>query len=133
MGIIKRLLGICSTRKPADAGSWRHESGQVVVDLSRAPELAAPYGGLRLEAGTLPDRILVFNSGGDSYAAIFNRCTHMGRRIDPVDSRQPLRCCSISGSAYDRDGRVMAGPAKEPLKLLPMEKSGDRLYISLEE
>ena len=132
MGFFKRLLGICQTPHPADAECWRYEHGRVVIDLDRTPELRAPYGAIRLEAKTLPDRILVLNGGDGQFHAFYNRCSHMGRRIDPVPESDTIACCSVSGSTYDYSGHVTGGPAKGNLTVLPVMQSENSLYIRLD-
>ncbi len=131
MGVFKRLFGICGTRPPADNQSWTYEGGRIEIDLNRTPELFVPFGAIRLEKKALPERILVFNGGDQQFHAIYNRCSHMGRRLDPLPDTQTIRCCSVLGSTYDYSGGVMSGPAKESVKTLPVMKSEDRLYISV--
>lgn len=133
MGFFKRLLGICQTPHPADTDCWRHEDGRVIVDLNRTPELRAPYGAIRLESKTLPDRILVFNGGDQQFHAFYNRCAHMGRRIDPVPESNTIVCCSVSGSTYDYSGHVRGGPAKGQLTGLPVMQAENSLYIRLND
>ena len=132
MGFIKRLLGICQTPAPADMNCWHHEKDRVVVDLNRTPELRVPYGAIRLESKSLPDRILIFNGGDQQFHAFYNRCTHMGRRIDPVPESEAVACCSVSASTYDYSGHVTGGPAKGQLTVLPLMQSENSLYIRLE-
>jgi len=130
MGLIKRLLGICST-PIADAGSWSYENGRIEIDLNRTPELSAPYGATRLEAKILPERILIFKGEDEQFRAVYNRCAHMGRRLDPVPENHTIQCCSVSRSTYDYSGGVMTGPAKAAVKSLPVVQSGNRLYINI--
>ncbi|MBS3757952.1 MAG: Rieske 2Fe-2S domain-containing protein [Desulfobacterales bacterium] len=131
MGFFKRLMGVCRTRPPADSACWIYEDGRIEIDLNRAPELSVPAGAIRLEKKTLPDRILIFNGGDQQFHAIYNRCSHMGRRLDPLPDTRTIQCCSVSGSTYDYSGGVMSGPAKESVKILPVVKSENRLYIHL--
>ena len=131
MGFLKRLLGISRTRPPADDQGWTYKDGRIEIDLTRMPELTSPYGAIRLEKKTLPDRVLLFKGADEQFYAVYNRCTHMGRRLDPLPDTRTLKCCSVSASTYDYCGGVMAGPAKESIKNLPVVQSGDRLYIKV--
>lgn len=84
MGFFKRLLGICNTRKPVNEACWSYADGKIHIELDEAPELKAPDGAIRLEGKGLPHRILVVRGPDLQWYAFKNRCTHMGRRIDPL-------------------------------------------------
>jgi hypothetical protein len=49
MGILKKIFGICETKKPKDPGCWAFSDGRVEIDLNRAGELSMPYRSIRLE------------------------------------------------------------------------------------
>ncbi len=99
--IFQRIFGICATRQPLDEECWIVENGKIIVDLARAPELAGRNGALRLEKKNLRERVLVIQGEDGGYHAFRNRCTHMGRRLDPVPGVQQVQCCSISKSTFD--------------------------------
>lgn len=129
MGIFKRILGICDTGLPADAGCWSMDGGRLTIDLGRTPELAAPGGAIRLEGGplTAKKRLLVVRTE-DGFACYLNRCTHAGRRLDPT-AGGGVRCCSVNGSRFDGAGQPLAGPGKKPLTTRPISRDGERLII----
>lgn len=131
MKILKRILGICETRPPEDNGCWRMEKDQILLDLNRAGELKNAGGALRLEGGTLPERVLVVHGADGRFHALKNRCTHMGRRIDPMPKGDALECCSVSKSTFTLNGDLTAGPAKGALTEFPVKREGDTLQISL--
>ncbi|MBN2289244.1 MAG: Rieske 2Fe-2S domain-containing protein [Candidatus Glassbacteria bacterium] len=135
MEILKRILGICKTKRPANPDCWRYIKGRVEVDLGLAVELVSPGDAIRLEGGDLgKERILVVCGESGTYHAYRNRCTHVGhRRIDTLPGESLLRCCSVSKSTYDYDGKVVSGPAGEPLTVLPAELGDGRLVIRLED
>ena len=132
MGFWKRILGISDTRRPQDDGCWDLVDGNVIVDLARAPELGHSGAALRLEGRGLPLRLLVVHHSDDGFRAYHNRCSHMGRRIDPLGKHNQLRCCSVSKSTFSEVGEVLAGPAKGALKTLAVTREGDRLVIALQ-
>lgn len=115
MKILKRLFGICETPLPNDPGAWTIQGGTVTVDLSRMSELENPGSGVRLEGNGLNPRLLVFHGDDGAYHAVANRCTHMGRRIDPIAGSSLIQCCSVSKSTYTYDGRPVGGAAKKQL------------------
>ncbi|MEW5723852.1 MAG: Rieske 2Fe-2S domain-containing protein, partial [Thermodesulfobacteriota bacterium] len=109
MGLFSRLFGICKTRPPADPACWRLEEGQIEIDLAAAPELGRKGGAVRLEGSGLPERVLVFRGEDGGFYALSNRCTHMGRRLDPLPGSSQVECCSVSRSRYDYQGTRTAG------------------------
>ena len=131
MGFWKRVLGICDTRRPGDGGCWDFADGNVTIDLTRAPELNHSGAALRLEGRGLPQRLLVVHHSDGGFRAYHNRCTHMGRRIDPLRKHNQLRCCSVNKSTFSEVGEVLAGPAKGSLKTLAITQEADRLVIAL--
>lgn len=131
MGLLKMIFGICETKEPADQGCWKVEGGRVIVDLSRAPELANKGGALRIEGRGLKNRLLVFRDGKGKIHAFRNKCTHMGRRIDPLPGNDHFRCCSVSRSTFDAAGKVVSGPAKDSLKFYNTTEKGGEAVIAV--
>lgn len=130
--IFQRMLGIPATKTPANAGCWRYSDGIVTVDLNGAPELNAPWGAICLGDDTLPDRVLVFRDDEDQFHAVQNRCSHAGRRLDPVPGQEAVQCCSIGKSTYNvADGSVVSGSAQEPIKIYAVEQQGGTLTIDI--
>jgi len=132
MGLFKRILGICETRPPADAGCWSFADGKIEITLARAAELAQPGGAIRLEGRSLPRRVLVFHGDDGRYHALPNRCTHVGhRRLDVLPGQGKIRCCSIGQSEFDYAGGRLAGSAKTSIVPLAVEVDGERLIVAL--
>jgi nitrite reductase/ring-hydroxylating ferredoxin subunit len=132
MGFWARVLGISRTKPPADAGCWSFEQGSVRVNLDRAPELAAPGGAIRLEGNGLPERLLVIKGADDLFHVFRNKCSHGGRRLDPLPDREAVQCCSIGKSTFDYTGHKISGPAKGDLTVRPVDRQDADLVISLD-
>lgn len=132
MGFWKRIFGICDTGHPKDPNCWQVEGGAIRVDLECAPEIHEPGSAIRLEGSPLSERFLLVHGTDGTYHAFKNRCTHMGRRIDPFPGTDRLRCCSVSKSTFDYGGTVVAGPANGPLKSHAVRRDGHFLLISLD-
>ena len=129
---IQRLFGICATREPADGACWTFEKGRVTLDLALAPELAAPGGAVRLEKRKgLPERVLVFHGTDNAFHAFVNRCSHAGRRLDPVPGSGQVQCCSIGKSTFDYRGARLSGSAKKPVNPCKVSLEQGRLLIDL--
>ncbi|MEZ4525319.1 MAG: Rieske (2Fe-2S) protein [Desulfobacterales bacterium] len=120
MKFVKRILGICETPE-ADGQSWRVSDSQIIADLNKIPALSKSGGAVRLEGKGLADRILLVHGTDGKYHAFVNKCSHMGRRIDPMAGEAALCCCSVSKSMYRYDGNAISGPAKTPLRTLPVQ------------
>jgi len=130
MGILKKIFGICETKKPNDPDCWMFADGRVKIDLSRAGELSVPKSSIRLEGKGLADRILVIRDDSGKFHAYSNKCPHMGRRIDPVPGSSNVRCCSVMGSVFNVKGDIVSGPAKENLKQYKILIKGTILSIN---
>ena len=132
MGILSRILGISRTQKPSDPGCWSFSGGAVEVELAKAPELSQAGGALRLEGGGLPKRVLVVFGEDGRYHAFFNKCSHAGRRLDPLPGQPQVECCSVGKSRFDYSGQYLSGMAKGPVNILPVEMRDSRLVIKLD-
>lgn len=131
MKLLKRILGICETGQPSDEGAWTYADRQIRIRLDRMPELAHPGGAVRLEGGGLPRKILVVHGTDGRFHALANRCTHMGRRLDPLPGTDRIECCSVSRSTFSYTGEPVSGAAKDPVETFPTLTEGDGLTITL--
>lgn len=112
MGLLGRVLGISKTKPPRDPGCWKYSKGRVEIEWARAHELHKPCGAIHLEVRGLHERVFVIYGIDGQYHAFRNRCSSMGRRIDPVIGTATLRCCTLFASTFDYSGNVISGPAK---------------------
>jgi nitrite reductase/ring-hydroxylating ferredoxin subunit len=125
---LKALGGICET-KPLDFSKWELKDDRALVFLDRIPELREPGGAVYLVGRAFYGRILIVHCDDGELRAYSNRCTHSGRRLDPVGGEGILRCCSLFHTTYDYNGENVSGPGKRPLKVYRTEKQGDALII----
>ena len=128
---IQRLFGICATKPPADDGAWTFQDKKVIVDLGRIPELSETNSAVRLEKKGVPFRLILIHGDDGRYHALKNRCTHVGRRLDPVPGTQQVQCCSIGRSTYDYSGKVLSGTAKGPVDAYTVHMEDGRLEIEM--
>lgn len=112
----KAIAGICST-EPLGPDLWKLEGGKAAMELSKVPQLTNPGGAVYLSGKGLKDPILIVNGDGGEFHCFSNRCTHMGRRLDPAGRESNLRCCSVSHSTFDYYGNVLRGPAKSVIQV----------------
>ena len=129
MKFLKRIFGICETPLPVNDACWEYADQTIRLQLDRTPELAQPGGGVRLEGKGLPKRVLVVHGGDGDYHAFGNRCTHMGRRIDPLTGSDRIECCSVSKSTFTYAGQPVGGAARKPLEVFPVSTEGNEIRI----
>lgn len=113
---LKALAGICRT-EALSPQLWRMEEGKATIELSQVPQLQDPGGAVYLSGKGLKVPILVVKGDDGEFHCFSNRCTHMGRKLDPTDGQPSLRCCSVSHSTFDHAGNVTSGPAKGAIPL----------------
>jgi nitrite reductase/ring-hydroxylating ferredoxin subunit len=131
MKILKRIFGICETKPPKNPDSWKYSGGIVEIDLSEVPELNEKNSAVCLEGKGLENRLLLVHGEDNAYYVFENKCTHAGRRLDPVSGQQLIQCCSIGKSTFDYTGANVSGSAKKPIKSFPVEKQNRALIIKL--
>lgn len=129
--ILQRILGICATPPPQNRDCWSYARGKIIIDLARAPELEQPGSGLRLEGRDCPERVLVIYGDDCLFHAFRNRCGHAGRRLDSVPGEETIQCCSIGKSNYNYEGRIISGPARDPLTMYSVDVRDGKLIISV--
>jgi cytochrome b6-f complex iron-sulfur subunit len=103
-------------------------AGRVRLSLASYPELAKPDGAIRILPAAAADPIYVVAAGAQEYRALSPICTHRGCTVDVQGARL---VCPCHGSTYDRDGKVLRGPAERALTRYPVVKDGDTLVIDL--
>lgn len=131
MSLFKRIFGICETPLPQDGGCWSLVGDRIEIDLQRAPELQETGQAIRLEGANLPERLLVLRGSDGKFHVFKNRCSHFGRRLDPVPGKQEVRCCSMGQSTYDYSGNVKSGSARDAVEIFAVRLDQDRLIIEL--
>lgn len=131
MKILKRIFGICETKPPQNTDCWRYSGGNVEIDLSNIPELNEKNRAIYLEGKGLENRLLVLHGDDDVYYVFENKCTHFGRRLDPLPGKPLIQCCSIGKSTFDYTGANVSGSAKNPIKSFPVEKQNSTLIVKL--
>jgi len=121
------VLGACAslvtrTIAPVD--------GTLRLALVHYPELTADNGSLKVMPKGASDPIYVLALGNRRFAALSPICTHLGCTVEIEQARL---VCPCHGSMYDREGKVVRGPAEEALaSYRTAVTSDDVLVIELE-
>lgn len=89
--------------------------GRIRLALRNFPQLARPGGYVKLapRGAATPIYVLALDQG---YAALSPVCTHLGCLVD-IQGAELV--CPCHDSAFDREGRVLRGPAQRPLRRVP--------------
>lgn len=89
-----------------------------------------PPGGLRRVE--VEGRLLLLASVGDRIYATDDDCTHISGALDLGDLDGCVLTCPIHLARFDvRDGRVLRGPAREPLPTYPVRIEGERVLVGV--
>jgi nitrite reductase/ring-hydroxylating ferredoxin subunit len=130
MSFFKALLGICDTKPLAD-DAWRADKGNAVVNLKAATTLTEKGGAAYLKGRGLARPVLVIRGDDGQLYAYQDRCTHGGRKIDPLPGEGKLKCCSVNHSTFDYDGKPLSGPAKHNIERYDTEERDGELFIKI--
>lgn len=104
------------------------EDGIVRLSLRQHPELSEPRGSVRLLPDGWEDPLYLVALDDGGFAAVSSICTHRGCT---VDLGGPGFACPCHGSQYDREGKVMRGPASRALARYPVRVNGDAMVIEV--
>lgn len=89
-----------------------------------------PPGGLRRVE--VEGRLLLLASAGARIYATDDDCTHISGALDQGELDGYTLTCPIHLARFDvRDGRVLRGPAREPLPTYPVRIEGDQVLVGL--
>lgn len=101
--------------------------GRIALRLADHPELAQPNGSVAIQPAGMTDPLFVLRSG-EGYSVLSPICTHRGCTVEVAGDRLE---CPCHGSMYDRQGKVLQGPAERALTKFAATVRGDRLVIEL--
>ena len=85
-----------------------------------------PYLLVRNEQLNYP--VAVFRSEKADFSAMLMRCTHQGMELSVHGN---LISCSAHGSEFDTAGKVLQGPADQPLTTFTTRTDATQLYVQL--
>lgn len=103
--------------------------GDIVrIALADYPSLLKPGGSAKILPEGAEDPVYVLALDNNQFAALSPICTHRGCTVDIEGARL---VCPCHGSTYDREGRVLKGPAERSLGRHEATLSGAQLIIRL--
>jgi Rieske Fe-S protein len=80
---------------------------------------------------TRSQTVVYVDREGEGYRALLSTCTHLGCKVTWDEGVEEYRC-PCHGGAYDREGRVRAGPPPRPLARLPVRVNEQTAEIEVE-
>ena len=101
----------------------------VTIEIGADSPLAK-VGGSQIVDSTA-GKLIVIHAEGDKYLAFSAKCTHKGGIVeyDPIGNKLN---CPKHGSSFDgAAGKVLRGPADEPLKSFPAKSVEKKVVISV--
>ncbi|MDD2500043.1 MAG: ubiquinol-cytochrome c reductase iron-sulfur subunit [Geobacter sp.] len=106
------------------AGLWRFLTPRGIRKpaLLRLPLADLPAGGALVFR---QERVAVMRAGND-IIALSLVCTHLGCTVSVTPEGM---ICPCHGSRFDRNGRVLSGPAERSLPRLTVEQDGATLVV----
>ncbi len=121
------FLAACA---PSVTSGGSSSGSGITVDLTK-PEnssLAIVGGALALDANSLdPKGLLLYRLNESTVLAFSRKCTHMGCVVGAFQNG--VSTCPCHGSQYDTNGKVIKGPAPNPLKTYTATVSGTTVTI----
>jgi Rieske Fe-S protein len=104
---------------------WRYLTPPVLLRgqvLARVPTVDVPVDG----ALVLPRERVALLREGNSVYALGLVCTHLGCTVTVTSTGLS---CPCHGSRFDRQGRVLKGPADRPLSRLQVEEKNGMIEV----
>lgn len=97
-------------------------NGRLVLPLLQYPELTETGGSLAVAPDGHDAPVFIFAVADRRFIALSPICTHLGCTVEIQGDRL---VCPCHGSTYDREGRVLRGPAERALHRYPVTLTGD--------
>jgi arsenite oxidase small subunit len=90
-----------------------------------------PVGGVKLFAyPTAEDPCILVRTGGESYVAYSQKCTHLACAVYYAKEQHRLECPCHQGFFSIADGSVLQGPPQRPLPRVALEARSGRLIAT---
>ena len=124
MGILTLATGLFSLLKSVPA-----QAKKLAIPLAKAERLKTVGASAVLE---VKDRTVLFVRDTETtIRALDPICTHKKCTVAYSKSDNRIEC-PCHGSAFGLDGKVLKGPATQPLKVYEAALSGDRIVLTIE-
>ncbi|MCA9671515.1 MAG: Rieske (2Fe-2S) protein [Myxococcales bacterium] len=102
--------------------------GRIVVPPEQLARVSSPDGALQVRTPGMRMAVVLRQPSPDRWVVLLPVCTHRGCQLVV---RPAGLDCPCHGSTFDREGKVLTGPATEPLLTLRTHKEGSSLVIKV--
>lgn len=97
----------------------RRVAEKVILNAADLGDLSVPGSYAKVYVEPHANPVLVFQEG-EEMQAILSTCSHSGCEVKKLRTKFE---CPCHGSEYDLEGRVVRGPAPEPLQRFPVVRT----------
>jgi Rieske Fe-S protein len=110
--------------------SWFHR--EVAYPVQQVGSIdGIPLGGVQLFNYPTPqDPCILVRTGGDSYVAYSQKCTHLSCAVYYSAEQNRLECPCHQGFFSVADGSVLQGPPQRPLPRITLKKKDEYLIAT---
>ena len=129
------MIGGISRTPEIHSDAWILDGDDLVIDLEKVENLREAGGSGKLTVGDRVNgdetKIIIFHQREGEYIALADCCTHGCRELNYLHDKEQLECSSFGKSAFTLKGKVIKGPAEEPLKTYSLQKTDNRIIIKI--
>ena len=104
-------------------------ANRVVIPLKGMPDLTQSNSYAKVYVGEYGNPFILFIRDGGEIWAVLSTCSHNGCEVRKL---RTLFECPCHGSEYDLGGKVLRGPAPDPLESYRVRQYADRYEFQLE-
>jgi cytochrome b6-f complex iron-sulfur subunit len=108
------------------------KDGILEFELGSIAELATPGGMVAVQPEGSRKPLIIMRLEGGQFRVLSSRCPHLGCTVRWDNEEQALRC-ACHNSQFSDDGKVVRGPAKQPLREYPSQLAGTTLQIAIRD
>jgi Rieske Fe-S protein len=101
-------------------------NGRLELALSHYPELSERDSVLTVLPEGTDQPVFVVTDAGGAHTALSSTCTHLGCTVELGSTHL---VCPCHGSTFDKQGRVVRGPAENPLPRYRTQLTTDGVLI----
>ena len=129
------MIGGFSRTPEISPDAWLMADGKLVIEPGMADSLKKPGGSGKLTIGDHitgeETRVLVIHHKEGQFKAFADCCTHGCRELNYLHEKKQLDCSSFGKSAFTLNGKVIKGPAENPLQTYSLEKTESKIIIKI--
>ncbi len=101
---------------------------KVRIPAGSVPDLSVPFSFVKVYVGNEPHPYVLFRGNDGKFRAVLATCTHNGCEVKKTRTAFE---CPCHGSEYDLTGRVVGGPAPDPLEVYDVQVAGDHYEFDI--